>query len=338
MRNRVAGASLAAALLLSCATATLAAPLFGVTIDRTTKASRIAEALAALPRRATTRVYFEPRQKASYYAPALTQIHAVSDVMGELLDSSDERSTSTEAFQAHVQEYLAQLSGVVDIWEVGNEVNGNWTGPYETVSAKLTEAYRDVAADHGASALTLYENAFGPEHCGDGSAELTPVQFSEQRVPREVAEGLDYVLLSYYPTQCGGRMPDSQEVAAQLQELHALYPHAQLGFGEVGLAHAASKKTAAQAEAIMRWAYSLDPGLSYYVGGCFWWYGWQDALKPKARLAAALPEAFEAESSALGWPISRRVSVSARAAERSARRRFTAMDVKSAGVSPSSTQ
>ncbi|HXB15050.1 MAG TPA: hypothetical protein VNV44_04830 [Solirubrobacteraceae bacterium] len=276
-----------------------AEPLYGVTIDRISKASRIAQALTALPERATTRVYFEPHQPASYYATALAQIHAVSGVMGELLDSSDETSLSTEAFQAHVEEYLAKLSPDIDIWEVGNELNGNWTGPYETVAAKLTDAYDDVAAAHGVTALTLYENSFGPEHCGDGEAELTPAQFTERYVPEQVADGLHYVLLSYYPTQCGGRMPGDAEVAAELERLHALYPNAQLGFGEVSLPRHASKRTLAQAEAIMRWAYSLNPGLPYYAGGYFWWYGYEDALKPMARLAGALREAFAAESTAL---------------------------------------
>jgi len=99
-------------------------------------------------------------------------------------------------------------------------------------------------------------NAFGPEHCGDGEAELTPLQFSERYVPAAVANGLDYVLLSYYPTQCGGRLPGSAEVAVQLEGLHALYPSAALGFGEVGLPRPASRRTAAEAEAIMRWAYA----------------------------------------------------------------------------------
>ena len=107
---------------------TLALQSDGVTIDKVSRPTRIASALAALPERATTRVYFEPRQPASHYAPALEDIHAVSGVMGELLDSSDERSISTAAFQAHVEEYLASLSNDVDIWEVGNEVNGDWTG------------------------------------------------------------------------------------------------------------------------------------------------------------------------------------------------------------------
>ena len=49
----------------------------------------------------------------------------------------------------------------------------------------------------------------------------------------------------------------------------------------------------------MSWAYSLAPGLPYYVGGYFWWYAVQDALSPKSPLAAGLTGAFAAESEAL---------------------------------------
>ena len=298
-----ATAALAAAALTGPAGAGAAAPLYGVTIDRVPKPARTASALAALPQRPTTRVYFDVREPAAYYREALASIHPVSDVMGELLDSSDETRISTEAFAARVASYLQELGGLVDVWEVGNEVNGDWTGPYATVAAKLTEAYEQVHAAGGRTALTLYENDFGPEHCGDGEAEATPLQFSEADVPASVREGLDYVLLSYYPTQCGGRMPGALELDLQLEALHALYPHALLGFGEVGLPRPASRRTVAQAEAIMRWAYSLAPGGlvgSYYIGGYFWWYGYEDALRPHAKLAAALGAAFEAEAAALG--------------------------------------
>ena len=277
-----------------------AAPIYGVTLDRVAHPERLASALAALPERPTTRVYFDTREPASYYRPALTRIHAVSGVMGELVDSSQEQAVSTEALTARVHEYLRTLTGLVDIWEVGNEVNGNWTGPYETVAAKLAGAYEVVHATGGQTALTLYANAFGAEHCGDGEAELTPVEFTERYVPAPVADGLDYVLLSYYPTQCGGRLPGTAEVAAQFEALHLLYPNARVGFGEVGLPHPASGHTLAEAEAIMRWAYSLSPALPYYVGGCFWWYGYQDVLKPNARLATAFDEALADEASALG--------------------------------------
>ena len=111
--------------------------------------------------------------------------------------------------------------------------------------------------------------------------------------------GLDYVLLSYYPTQCEGREPSSHEVALALEALHRLYPRAQLGFGEVGLPAPVTRRTLAQAEQIMRWAYSLAPGLPYYDGGYFWWYGSEDVLHPAALLREAFPVALEDEAAAL---------------------------------------
>ncbi len=303
--TRVLGAvCLAIAVLASaaCGPATASAdpPLYGVTLDKVTHLERLLGELAALPERPTTRIYFERRAPASSYEQDVREIHTVSAVMGELLDSSDEKAESVSEFQSRTLSYLSTLSGDVDIWEIGNEVNGNWTGPYEAVAAKLSEAYEDVAATGAATALTLYANNFGPEHCGDGSSELTPVQFSERHVPARVADGLDYVLLSYYPTECGGREPDATEVAQELERLHALYPSAALGFGEVGLPRPAGRRTLATAKQLMRWAYSLDPGLPYYVGGYFWWYGAEDVLRPHARLREALPEAFQLEAGALG--------------------------------------
>ena len=91
------------------------------------------------------------------------------------LRRSDEKAISVAAFQTRVESYLHALGRQVSIWEIGNEVNGNWTGPYPTVAAKLTEAYDDVAAVGAKTALTLYANNFGPDHCGDGLAELVEV-------------------------------------------------------------------------------------------------------------------------------------------------------------------
>ncbi|MGO9322299.1 MAG: hypothetical protein ACLQBY_16070 [Solirubrobacteraceae bacterium] len=275
------------------------APIYGVTIDEITQLESLVSSLAALPFRPTTRVYFNVREPASYYASALTQIDGVSSVMGELLDSSDEKSISTEAFQARVESYLHTLGSEVGIWEVGDEVNGNWTGSYPVVAAKLTEAYEDVARTGAATALTLYANNFGPENCGDGPAELTPLQFAQQYVPSQVADGLDYVFLSYYPTECHQRKPSSEEVASYMQQLHAVFPGAALGFGEVGLPRPVKRSTVKKAERIMKWAYSLKPGLPYYVGGYFWWYGAEDALHAGAPLGGALQEAFEDEFEAL---------------------------------------
>jgi hypothetical protein len=84
-----------------------------------------------------------------------------------------------------------------------------------------------------------------------------------------------------------------------MHRLHSLYPNAHLGFGEVGLPGPVTRRTLATGEAVMRWAYGLDPGLPYYVGGYFWWYAFEDAFTGKALLAGSLRSAFEAEATAL---------------------------------------
>ncbi len=273
--------------------------IYGVTIDRVVGMAKIVAAERSLPERPTTRVYFDVSEPASYYASAVPQLHTVSRVMGELLDSSDATSISTGAFQTRVEDYLDTLGPSVDLWEIGNEVNGNWTGPYATGAAKIDEAYRDVARVGGKTALTLYANEYGPDHCGDGTAELTPVHYSEEYVPRTVRRGLTDVFESYYPTECGNTYPTDAQVASEMRSLHALFPHAELGFGEVGLPHPVTFRTLATGEAVMHWAYGLDPGLPYYVGGYFWWYGLEDAFTGKALLSGSLDGAFEAEAAAL---------------------------------------
>lgn len=273
--------------------------IFGVTIDQVDNAPVLAKSLAGLPVRPTARIYFDVRQPPQSYAGALGRIHPVSNVMGEILDSSDETAISTTALRARVSSYLHALGDKVDIWEVGNEVNGNWTGPYPAVASKTIETYRAVAAIHGRSALTLYVNDLAPNHCGDGPRELTPVQFTHRFIPRSMAAGLDYVFLSYYPSQCGGAEPSSAAMASYLRRIHALYPRAELGIGEVGLRSPAGNSNVSRARQIMAWAYSLNPGLPYYVGGYFWWYAAEDALRPGAPLKPALADAFRSEARAL---------------------------------------
>ncbi len=274
-------------------------PLYGVTIDRITGIDKVVAAEKSLPQRPTTRVYFDVSEPATYYASAVPLLHTVSRVMGELLDSSDAISISTTAFQTRVEDYLATLGSSVDLWEIGNEVNGNWTGPYATGAAKIDEAYRDVAATGGKTALTLYANEYGPDHCGDGDAELTPVQYAQQYVPRSVRDGLTDVFESYYPTQCGNTYPTDAQAAAEMRSLHSLFPHARVGFGEVGLPRPVTLRTRATGESVMQWAYGLDPGLPYYIGGYFWWYALEDAFTGKTLLAGSLHRAFEAEATAL---------------------------------------
>ena len=136
------------------------------------------------------------------------------------------------------------------------------------------------------TSLTLWENSWGGSdgHCGNGASELTPQQFSTQKLLPEVRASIDYVFVSWYPEQCiSPPLPDPNvpepTIEAEMVALHALYPNAKLGFGEIGLKTAANTvQKQIDAKALATYYYSLDIPLSYYVGAYFWWYFADDGV------------------------------------------------------------
>ncbi len=249
-----------------------------------------------LPAMPATRIYFDVTRPPGYYAAAVRRLHPVSYLMGELLDSSDETSIGVAAYAKRTKAYLNAFGAAIDIWEIGNEVNGNWTGPYPVVAAKLAAAYREVAARHLRTALTLYDNA----GCGDGPAELDPLALSRRYVPAKVRAALSYVWLSYYEDACGSRAPGARTWTAYFRALHTLYPRARLGFGEIGLTSPVTSRTMRAARSLIRYYYGLPIRLPYYAGGYFWWYYAEDCLPYAARpLWRALSAGFRAEKTAL---------------------------------------
>ena len=271
----------------------LPGPLYGVTVDDVSDLSQIVASLRHLPKTPTTRIYLDVQEPASYYAAAVSKLRPVSYLMGELLDSADETHISISAYDKRVKSYLAAMGDKIDLWEIGNEVNGNWTGQYSTVSAKLTIAYQEIKDAGSRTALTLYYNV----GCGDGAAELSPLAFSRRYVPRAVRSGLDYVFLSYYEDNCNGIRPSAATWTAYFRKLHALYPHARLGFGEIGMSNPATRKTMTAARSLIRYYYGLSIKIPYYVGGYFWWYYAEDCLPYRSKpLWPALRSGFAAEA------------------------------------------
>jgi hypothetical protein len=258
----------------------LPSPLYGVTVDDVSNLTEILDSFKHFQRKPTTRIVFDVGTKPSDYSQAISTLQPSSYLMGELLDSSEEKEISASAEHARVANFLKAFGNSVDLWEVGNEVNGNWLGSYTDVEAKLVDAYDQVSAAGKRTALTLYANNFGPDNCGDGLSELTPAQFTQRYVPANVARGLNYVFLSYYEAQCGGVRPTAGQVASYMQQLHALYPHALLGFGEIGLPDPVTSSTLSEAESIVDYYYGLSAriDLPYYVGGYFYWNYVEDAL------------------------------------------------------------
>ncbi len=266
----------------------LSCPLYGVTVDNVSELAQLLSSERALPRRLSTRIVFDVGARVGEYRRAVRAFHRSGYVLGELLDSSEEKEIGAGAEHTRVARYLAAYGKLVSVWEVANEPNGNWTGPYRTVAAELSDAYRQVHGAGDASALTLYANDLAPDHCGDGPAELTPAQFTRRYVPRAVRNGLSYVFISYYEQSCAGVRPSAGAWTRYFRALHALYPRAALGFGEVGLTELASASTLAYAQGMLRYYYGLRVALPYFVGGDFWWYYAEDGAFTSQPLWQAL--------------------------------------------------
>jgi len=239
-----------------------------VTIDDVTPLPAIVDSLGAFAVRPTARIVFDEGQPATYYQDAASAIHRVSDVMGEILDSQFVARISVDDYARRTREYLDRLGPQVDIWEIGNEANGEWVGDPAETGRKVTAAYREARARGAAAALTLHYN----EGCGV-TAEHDMFTWAETRLPSTLRDGLDYVFVSYYEDDCHGRRPDWPAVFRRLAQL---FPHSALGFGECGTLRHAEKENY-----LLRY-YGIELDEPRFVGGFFWWYFNRDMV-PRTR-------------------------------------------------------
>lgn len=265
----------------------LPAPLRGVTVDDISNLSGIVDALGSLPRKPTVRIVFDETQAPAYYTQAVAAAHGVAYVVGEILDSQYVKNVTAAQYEQRTSSYLAAFPSGVDLWEVGNEINGNWLGTTADVVAKMSGAFDLVKAAGGRTELTLYG-------CSDSGAAYDMIAWSQANVPARMRTGLDYVLVSYYEGDCGTPRTDW---TSAFQQLRAIFPTAALGFGEVGYVDANGNDLAPNDEtgaaAYLQKYYGTQVPVPGYVAGHFWWYFAEDMV-PKTQplfgvLSSALP-------------------------------------------------
>jgi hypothetical protein len=264
------------AVLASCAAASAEPPrhdqrtkdqrIYGVTIDEVTNLNQIVASLVHLPGRPMVRIPFDPGMEPADYAQAVDELGRVADIMAEPVDSSEVTGYTTAQYIARFGRYLDAFKDKIAIWEIGNEVNGNWLGPLNVVRQDIEGAYAAVRRAGGRTALTL---SYEPD-CGDDM-----FAWSASNVPAAMRAGLDYVLVSYYAEECNGTQPSTAQWTAVFRRLHTLFPHAKLGFGEVGTNQ--GDPVAYKLATLDRY-YGLRIDVPGYIGGCFWWYYTEDMV------------------------------------------------------------
>jgi hypothetical protein len=252
--------------------------VYGVTIDATSQLSSIVTSLSQHCKKPTTRIVFDEWVPATDYATPVSKIHNVSFIMGELLDSYYMKQYSLQQYTDRTNEYVNLLGSKVDIWEIGNEVNGEWCGTTSAVVAKLNAAYDIVKAKNMKTALTLYYNY----NCWE-NASNEMFRWAKANINTKMKNGLDYVWVSYYEDDCNGYQPNWQKV---MDSLHVLFPNSKIGIGECG-----TTKSTKKASYINRY-YGMKITTPNYVGGYFWWYYKQDCVPNTKSLWTTLNRAF----------------------------------------------
>lgn len=271
----------------------LPAVLRGVTTDTAWIVPDLADAVAAHSVAPAVRVVLDPGPKPEAYRPAIEALRPHAWLIGLLLDSSAMKRLTPDQVAARADAYLSLYGDRIDLWEIGNELNGSWVGKTpEEIDAKVQAAFDVVKGRYGKrTAITL--NYWSGPDCYAKPWEAT-LAFAQQ-MPRAVRDGTDYLLLSIYETACEpAQHPSAAEIGDMLAQLGALFPNAKLGIGEIGaqgtsdgLPRDPSRRTK---RLIAETYYGMDAQLrahlgERYVGGYFWWYYAEDAVprrKPKS--------------------------------------------------------
>ncbi|MBV8147783.1 MAG: hypothetical protein JO092_01685 [Candidatus Eremiobacteraeota bacterium] len=264
-------------------------PLVGMTYDHL--GGDYTAPVTSLGVRPTIRIPFDPDTTPSDYAAGVRNLAPIAHLMAEPVDSSEVKATPLAAYRSKFATFLAAFQNF-ELWEVGNELNGEWLGGKAYTHAvglsnppvaKAYAAWKVVSAARKATVLTLYYEP--PRTVTAGYAMIEWARRNFAALP-DMANGLDYVFISYYETDNDDIRPTPAQWSQLFGELHVIFPNAQLGFGEVGLDCPLGKTgrhcghpTLAQAESIMRYYYRLVPHLpvgARWAAGDFWWYAAED--------------------------------------------------------------
>jgi len=258
------------------------APIYGVTLDDVSSINAIVASLTHLPYRPTVRVVFDPGTSAAdYYAP-LVKLHQVAYVMGEVMDSYY-FPTDLQTYTSRTNELVGTLKNVVDVWEIANEINGEWLRPNPSgttaqVTSQETAIGNMVAAAHdivkgagGLTAVTMYYNDDGKgTNCYEKPADSWRT-WAQTFLPARVRQGADYALFSYYPYQdCPGLNPTW---ANDFKLLESIFPVAKVGFGEIGTSSTSAPLSVQQnlIKSYYRMGTTTMAADSRFIGGYFWW-------------------------------------------------------------------
>lgn len=247
--------------------------IYGITIDdgwyESIQLSQIINAIQDMPVKPTVRIVMSRDIHPIQYLDMFKKVKEVAYVMATPVDSYDMiYYEDAQSYLKRFEESYGALSDYVDLWEIGNEVNGEgWLGDnVELIAEKIISVYEMLEEKQQKTVLTAYYTA-------PGMQKMEMETWLSNYIPKSVKSGLDYLFISYYEDDNEGYQPDWQGIFLSLEKE---FPHSKLGIGECGSTNHLATLTEKVEKA--NHYYSMPQYNSQYVGGYFWWYWVEDCV------------------------------------------------------------
>lgn len=247
--------------------------MYGITIDDSwyddIDVSQVVEAIRLLPVKATVRIVMSADISPEKYQNLFSKIHKVAFIMATPVDSSEMVNYKTvESYRNRFIDSYEALQKYVDIWEIGNEINGeDWLGKNnKLIVDKILSAHAFILEKGGKTALTAYYSA--PK-----IQKIDMLDWLDKYIPHSMRKTLDYLFVSYYEDDNSGYIPDWQFIFIQLSKY---FPNSKLGIGECGTTN--KNYSVKQKINRLQYYYSMPKYTPNYIGGYFWWYWVEDVI------------------------------------------------------------
>jgi hypothetical protein len=261
--------------------------IYGITIEDTEDPAQIVATIRrireATHSRIAVRIVIDPkhdlndeRYKARIEAikgegVTIMALLADSHDLHELKSNSDFDPMDVSKYRRRIEKALTLLGSSIDVWEIGNEINGEWSGWKEKTDKNATQdwekanagkreksrqwvynqikaAYDVLQPANKCMAVTFYYNDDqqghscwpNPRELSDGSKYEMLTWINDHFTDKEMRDHIKYIFISYYEnTECrkllsGNLNIDATRFSNIFRLLSEKFAKADVGFGEFG--------------------------------------------------------------------------------------------------------
>lgn len=228
---------------------------------------------------------FSNRETFKEYDEAINYARSIGlNVMGQILDSSSwPKDITVEKYRLRTINLVTHYQNRISVWEIGNEINGNWLIKkknldqdnliIDSVKAAADEVKR-INNDYK-TVITLYWS--------EGTSDYEHSLFlwiNKWESKKNFGKNIDIIALSIYPAN----NPVGSAFDITIQKLREKFPDKKIMIGEfdhnTGMGYWWHSDDVSEARKdLVEQYYTAMMGYDYSINGGFWWYFYDEMIK-----------------------------------------------------------